>query len=862
VLGQPLIAGQTVLLSNEKPAKSGKTTRAGSCQMNKKKQHTIAHGPGPLTKLNPYLAMGGVAIPLEGKRPIHKDWTRRRYSSAKVAAKCAAQGRNVGWRIPENVVVIDIDPRHGANPEVLETFAFEYGIDPLANPRLVRTGGGGWHSFYRIPEGVRVMDTLPDWPGIEFKGKGRQVVAAGSIHPDTKRHYEWAGDPPNDANICDMPEALLRAITRPQSTAVSAGGQLDPEQAAAVLARLTPEDFPTNERWLKLMMSVHHATGGEARQEWIDFSISDPNFRDDAEHIGRRWDSLHTDKSGEPLVTIGTLRHFLSEAGALDALPPDQEQAAEDFEGADDPDFDMEEPAPATEPMRWDMNNANEMLAYAEARMLSGGAQLYQTGGRIVYPVRTQRASTDDDSVRRPAGALTTQDVKPPRLNLFMIEHAPFYRTIKPPRGGEPKKVKHPANRNLAELFIAKSDSWNLPSLTGIIETPTLRSDGTLLTAPGYDRASGLLLDTGSVEFPAIPDRPSREEALAALALVATPFKGFPFVPDGPKDKDGLKTSASRTVMLAAVLTALVRRTLRAAPMHGVSAPTPGTGKTLAIQVVSMIAMGRPLTAMSQGASAEEDERRLFSVLLQGDQIISIDNVTRPIGGNAMCTIMTEQTWQNRILGESRNVQVATNVLFMPTGNNLTFEGDMTRRALLCRMDAGVENPEHRSFDMDLNTWVPANRVKLVVAGLTILRAFVCGGWPGLDRLQAFGGFQDWSNLVRGALVWLGEPDPCLTMRHIAADDPVKAQLAEFFKTVHDAMGDRSFTASELLKEGMDTSGTELTDTIYAVVPNKVNHLTLGHFLKANERKIVGGLSLQRTQDKHSKIWVYRVVVK
>jgi hypothetical protein len=174
----------------------------------------------------------------------------------------------------------------------------------------------------------------------------------------------------------------------------------------------------------------------------------------------------------------------------------------------------------------------------------------------------------------------------------------------------------------------------------------SLRSDGTLLTAPGYDPASGLLLDTGGVEFPAIPDRPSREDALAALKLIGTPFKRFPFVPDGPKDKDGLKSSASRSVMLAAVLTALVRRTLRSAPMHGVSAPTPGTGKTLAIQVVSMIAMGRHLTAMSQGASPEEDEKRIFSVLLQGDQIVCIDNVTRPIGGDAPAMILTETMWQ------------------------------------------------------------------------------------------------------------------------------------------------------------------------------------------------------------------------
>jgi hypothetical protein len=314
--------------------------------------------------------------------------------------------------------------------------------------------------------------------------------------------------------------------------------------------------------------------------------------------------------------------------------------------------------------------------------------------------------------------------------------------------------------------------------------------------------------------------------------------------------------------MLAAVLTALVRRTLRSAPMHGVSAPTPGTGKTLAIQVVSMIAMGRPLTAMSQGASSEEDEKRIFSVLLQGDQIVCIDNVTRPIGGDALCTILTETMWQSRILGESRNVSVATNVLFMPSGNNLTFAGDMTRRALLCRMDAGVENPETRSFDMDLNTWVPAHRVRLVAAGLTILRAFVCAGRPGLDKLQAFGGFNDWSNLVRGALVWLGEPDPCITMKHIAADDPVKAMLGEFVKAVHDTMGDRTFTAGELIKAGMeDAASSDLTEIIHAVLPG-ANHLTLGQWMKTNERKIVGGLSLRRIYDNHRKLWAYRVWAK
>ena len=36
-----------------------------------------------------------------------------------------------------------------------------------------------------------------------------------------------------------------------------------------------------------------------------------------------------------------------------------------------------------------------------------------------------------------------------------------------------------------------------------------------------------------------------------------------------------------------------------------------------------------------------------------------------------------------------------------------TFKGDMTTRALVCRIDARVERPETRRFDVDLKVEVP-----------------------------------------------------------------------------------------------------------------------------------------------------------
>ena len=52
----------------------------------------------------------------------------------------------------------------------------------------------------------------------------------------------------------------------------------------------------------------------------------------------------------------------------------------------------------------------------------------------------------------------------------------------------------------------------------------------------------------------------------------------------------------------------------------------------------------------------------------------------------------------------------------------------MTTRALVCRIDARIAQPETRRFDVDLKVEVPKWRPELVAAGLTVLRAFVVAG--------------------------------------------------------------------------------------------------------------------------------------
>ena len=96
---------------------------------------------------------------------------------------------------------------------------------------------------------------------------------------------------------------------------------------------------------------------------------------------------------------------------------------------------------------------------------------------------------------------------------------------------------------SLANHFLARGDKWRTPILAGV-ETPTLRKDGTLLEADGYDPKSGLLLDKGGVDYPKVPERPTREDALAAMAALKVPFQDFPFV------KNAKGESPSFSVML------------------------------------------------------------------------------------------------------------------------------------------------------------------------------------------------------------------------------------------------------------------------------------------------------------------------
>ncbi len=307
----------------------------------------------------------------------------------------------------------------------------------------------------------------------------------------------------------------------------------------------------------------------------------------------------------------------------------------------------------------------------------------------------------------------------------------------------------------------------NIPPLLGIVEAPTLRPNGSVLDQPGYDADSGLYFADGGVRFPAVPHAPTRDEALHALDMLKEPFLGFPF-----------KEPADLSVALAGTITALVRRSIRSAPATAVTAPKMGAGKTLIATTASYIATGRPPAMMSQADDPESERKRLFAILLEGASIAIIDNVERAFASDAMCSILTEPVFKDRVLGVSRTASAPTCTTWFITGNNLTIHGDLTTRVLACRIDPECERPEEREFQVNLHEEVPKCRAELAVAALTIVRAYIAAGSP-RPNVPTFGRFEQWQEWCRFPLIWLGMADPCATRATLEERDPVRERLAE-----------------------------------------------------------------------------------
>jgi putative DNA primase/helicase len=298
---------------------------------------------------------------------------------------------------------------------------------------------------------------------------------------------------------------------------------------------------------------------------------------------------------------------------------------------------------------------------------------------------------------------------------------------------------------------------WPLRYLEGVIEVPTIRTDGSILDRPGWDEPTRLLYEALPVfqeQWHGIPEHPTREAAQHAVSTLLRPVVDFPWV--APTDQ---------STYVAAVLTLVGRHLIDGpTPMFAIRAPTPGTGKSLLADVIALVGTGRVFPSMAATDEAEEMRKRIHALAIDGTPAILLDNVSGSIGSDALAAALTRVDWEDRILGLSQIVRVPLRVVWFCTGNNVTFRRTMQRRVLLVDLDAKMEVPEDRKDFVipDLVAYITARRVEFATAALTMLRAFILAGRPRHPKPR-MGSFEAWDDLIRSAVLWCGLEDPAST---------------------------------------------------------------------------------------------------
>lgn len=422
------------------------------------------------------------------------------------------------------------------------------------------------------------------------------------------------------------------------------------------------------------------------------------------------------------------------------------------------------------------------------------------------------------------------------QLRIWFADHV---ETVKTKSSGE--QVPKLVSSALCKTLLAPGE--RLPELRGMVRWPVLRPDGTLLTEPGHDQATGILYDpmTG---LPDVPATPSADDIEAARRLIVSDMLGgFPWVAD-----------SDRAQYVAALLAPIMRPYQPGpTPLFAITASSPGSGKSYLAEGISSLYGGE---FMAPGMRTEE-LRKNITTLYKNASVggcVVIDNVKEgdKLDSPVLAALLTSETWSDRAIGTSTQIRVPNDRLWVATGNNVKTGGDMGRRTVWVRIDARCPKPEERAFDVDFHVWLTENKSAVLGALLTLARGWVQAGAPRRD--VRLGGYSAWASMMAGLLDWAGIPgfnddrdktgenldeqfeDWSVFLREWRAlfgNAPVRAQQL----TGHSILGD-------LIPRADSGSGS-------------MNHVRLGFLLRAHRGRYYGNARVERAWDAHRKAWVW-----
>jgi hypothetical protein len=533
-----------------------------------------------------------------------------------------------------------------------------------------------------------------------------------------------------------------------------------------------------------------------------------------------RRDGYGSEPTRRRLNVASRPQHFTDGSTALDVEPEPQETPSD-------------VPHLRAVPDRPELDITNEADAIDGILALMKAGRLPDLYKRSGGPCWVYRDDNDDPVI---------QQLGTDNLRAYLADHVTTF-VVKKDADGVLTEARELLMPKSCGTILGRKD-WDLPALRGIVTSPVIRPDGTLLEAPGYDAPTGLYLD------PRVPLRRLQAtvttESLerAKEIVLGQLLADFPWV--GPSD---------RAHYVGALLTPILRPYFHGpTPMFVITATAPGSGKSL-LKDVFKYGYG-----IADTAWPENDTELRKSITTQlyttGQPVVVLDNLPsgHVIKSPVLSALLTNEHWGDRILGATGKITMRNDRLWIVTGNNLRTGGDNLRRVLWVRLNPDCPDPDQRDgFTVgDLRPWLRANASTVVAALVTMVRAWLAAGGP-LVRVRK-GDYSEWASMLAGLLQYLGIEGWMADRDEARDQDDETAEWTALLEVWREKFGAEPVQTGAVLQH-LAEHVPRLND---GELPSAQK---LGHWLKARDGKYFGTHKATKVYDSHRRQNLWRVDV-
>ena len=404
-----------------------------------------------------------VPIPIGAKNPVLKGWQHLRITADEVPRYFDDQS-NVGALMgPASGGLTDVDL------DCKEAVAIAPFILPSTGSKYGRPGKRTSHYLYTCPDpdpkaNIKWTDETSACL-VELRlgggGKGAQSVMPGSVHTSGER-YAWEADGERATVSCAELKAAVAKVAigallirhwpllgGRHDAALALGGLLaragwnadDVESFVTAVCKAHGETDNPEKHGKTARDSVeHHAAGGHvAGMPTMIEIFGEGVARKLAKHLNYR------SRAGTPQPTA--VGKAVVRFGALSA-----------------------------------------MIDITEQILLDAGRPFYQRGNALMRPVITQV----DTFHGKKTSTVELVKIEVPYLRDAMCRVAEWIKWDARSNAWVPMHPPEP----VAVGLLARLGHWHFPAIAGVINTPTLRPDGSILSAPGFDPATRLCWST------------------------------------------------------------------------------------------------------------------------------------------------------------------------------------------------------------------------------------------------------------------------------------------------------------------------------------------------------------------------------